>query len=255
MKRLLIFLLNFLNKFLKFFNLIIIKQSVSTNRVNISKFVLNGSEREWRQYAMYCCIFNEIRDIPGDILEFGVAGGTSITCFGKLNKIFNDNRSHRLSKKIVHGFDTFEGLPYFDKEKDTPKKVIKDMSVGGFNSNEEYYKLKKITKQIGNIKLYKGTFEHTLPKFLKEHNHMSFSLIHIDCDLHKSTVAALKDTIYLLNVGGVILFDEIFHENFPGETSGFWEVYNNLIKKNKNLTLEFKRVHSMPWKWYAVRTR
>ena len=30
-------------------------------------------------------IFNEIRDVPGDILEFGVAGGTSI-CFENLIK-------------------------------------------------------------------------------------------------------------------------------------------------------------------------
>lgn len=242
---------NLIQTFFKMFGLKVSKTGVSTSRQNLDAFTSDGADREWEQISMYCSIMNQLSSVPGDFLEFGVAGGTSFCSFARLVKIFDPYKHHRIGKRMLYGFDTFEGLPYFDEKKDVGKSRPGDMKLGGFNASKEYEKLKNRFHKYDNIRLYKGTFDITVPKFFEENRHASFALIHIDCDLHKSTIDALKPTILRLNVGGIILFDEIFHKDFPGETSGFFEVYNNI---NENITLEFKRVNSMPWKWYAVRT-
>ena len=68
--------------------------------------------------------------------------------------------------------------------------------------------------------------------------------------MYDSTKVVLKNTLNHVSIGGIILFDEIYHNNFPGETIAFNEEYN---KTSKDFRLKFYRVTSMPWKWYAVR--
>jgi hypothetical protein len=240
------------------FNLIglqLVRKRVSTQRWSLEDFYIHGTEREWQQLVMYCHVMDKIKAIPGDIAEFGVAGGTSFLSLLRLNKVYDPYRDHKYAKRVLFGFDTFEGLPYFDDKKDIGIKLPRDMKKGGFNASSEYTKLMQVIADEANVKFYKGIFDETVPVFFEENKHATFSLIHVDCDLHQSTVAALSETLPRLNVGGVILFDEIFHQNFPGETSGFWEVYNSLVDEHSHITLEFERVTSMPWKWYAVRTK
>jgi len=231
------------------------KKIVSTSKKNLDIFSTFATEREWQQITMYCHVMNEIRDIPGDIAEFGVASGTSFLPLVRLNDVFDNYKHHQVAKRSLYGFDTFEGLPYFDQNKDTGKNEVPDMKIGGFNAKNEYEILKNKISKFKNVKLYKGTFEKTIPEFLKDNNHVSFSLLHIDCDLHQSTLTTLKYLLPRLNVGGIILFDEIFHLNYPGETSGFFEAYNSLIENDNKITIKFKRLKSMPWKWYGTRIR
>ena len=249
--------LRILNYFLRKLSFILVKQGLSTQHKNLNQFFLNGSDREWQQILMYCHIMEQIKEVPGDIAEFGVAGGTSFLSFIRINKIYDTYKDHNIGKRMLFGFDTFEGLPYFNAEKDLGINTHndKDMKIGGFNAIKDYQIFLKNICSEKNVKIYKGSFEKTLPRFTRENKHVSFSLIHIDCDLHKSTVTALKETILKLNVNGIILFDEIFHKNFPGETSGFWKVYNSILDKKINYVLEFKRIKSMPWKWYAKRIK
>lgn len=242
---------NLPNQFLRKLGFEIRRSGASTRRLNLELFSEFGTDRDWHQVAMYCSVMNEIANIPGDIAEFGVAGGTSFSAFARLIKIFDPYRDHKVAKRMLYGFDTFEGLPFFDTAKDAGQNVPSDMQEGGFNASRDYPSLLERVKEYDNVILYKGVFDQSLPRFWEENKHASFALIHIDCDLHQSTIDALKSTILRLNIGGVILFDEIFHREYPGETSGFFEVYNNL---EENFCLEFKRVRGMPWKWYAVRT-
>lgn len=229
----------------------------STHRPALERFEHEGSEREWGQIMMYCRVMTETRDVPGDIAEFGVASGASFKAFVRLNGLLNKLRPHPNAKKKVFGFDVFSGLPEVDPQKDLPANTDvrpRDMTKGGFASQNTLLALRQFVEENENCRLYEGLFEDSLPRFLEENRHASFSLIHIDCDIFSSTKHVLDRLIDRLNVGGVILFDEIFHENYPGETSAFWDVYNGLSGENRKLTLEFLRVESMPWKWYAVRT-
>lgn len=229
----------------------------STHRPALERFEHDGSEREWGQIMMYCRVMTETRDVPGDIAEFGVASGASFKAFVRLNGLLNKLRPHQNAKKQVFGFDVFSGLPEIDDGRDLPATADvrpRDMVQGGFSSQGTLPLLRQFVEENENCRLYEGLFEDTLPRFLEENRHASFSLIHIDCDIYSSTRQVLDRLMTRVNVGGVILFDEIFHENYPGETSAFWDSYNALTGEDRKMALEFRRVESMPWKWYAVRT-
>jgi len=214
-----------------------------------------GTVREWQQLLMYASVFERSKDVPGDIAEFGVASGTSLKAFIRMNDIHNRRRPHEIAKKWVDGFDTFEGLPPLDSKIDlaTYQGVDPgDMKAGGYRSQGTVKELKAFCDNYQNCRLVQGLFSDTVPGFLAAQPHASFSLIHIDCDIYRSTLDVLVPILGRLNIGGVMLFDEIFHEGFPGETQAFFEAYN-LFKDT--LTLQFERVESMPWKWFCVRTR
>jgi len=226
-----------------------------THHLALNHLNEHGTVREWQQVMMYATVFQLTKDIPGDIAEFGVASGTSFKSFVRMNEIHNRQRSHDLAKKWVVGFDTFDGLPPLDPAIDliTYKGADPgDMKEGGYQSRGTLPQLQEFCAAHQHCRLVEGLFSDTLPKYFAENPHASFSFIHIDCDIYQSTMDALMPMMSRLNVGGVILFDEIFHDGFPGETQAFIEVYDRF---RNDVTLEFKRVESMPWKWYCVRTR
>lgn len=246
-------MLKTINRLLKKLNLKLHKYSTGTKKLSLHEFIEHSGEKEWRMITSYYHVLKNTKNIPGDIAEFGVSTGTSLLTFAKINKIYNESFRNDLSKKTIYGFDTFSGLPYFDPLKDKGENDVPEMRLGGFNANSDFEKLKEISEKIGHIKLIKGKFEDTIPKFIEKNPHFSLSLIHIDCDLHQSTYTVLKKLLNRLNIGGIVIFDEIFHKDYPGETSGFWDAYNEIKESNKNLVLKFERLDTFPWKWYCER--
>jgi hypothetical protein len=230
------------------------KSTPSTYQKNLEFFEEKGTDREWHQIMMYNEVFIKSSKIPGDILEFGVATGSSFKAFVRMNNIFNRERYHIVSQKRLYGFDSFEGLPELNKKIDLAGfggKEIGEIKKGGFNAKDFYKDIMKFTKVHKNCEIVKGWFDDTIPNFLDKNPHLTCSLIHVDCDIYESTKTVLKYFLSRLNVGGIILFDEIFQKNFPGETLAFIEQYN----ENNKICLKFKRVKSMPWKWYAIRKK
>ena len=121
----------------------------------------------------------------GSFLEFGVWKGKSI-------KIISELVGKR-SSKIVHGFDSFEGLP-------------EDWL--GFNDVKGKFNLHgKLPDVPKNVKLHKGWFHEILPKFLVE-NDESVSFLHIDADLYSSTICALNNTKDIIDEDTILVFDE-----------------------------------------------
>ena len=141
--------------------------------------MMHGNEK----FPMWECAVSKIK-IDGHIVEFGVHKGESINFLAKL-----------AYPKTIFGFDSFFGL-----EED----FVLDYPKGSFNLNG----IEPIVKE--NVKLIKGSFIDTLPKWLNE-NPGVFSLINIDCDTYESTSIVLncigpKKII----PGTLILFDEYF---------------------------------------------
>ena len=126
----------------------------------------------------------------GLIAEFGVATGRTINHIARLRP-----------EDIVHGFDSFEGLP-----EDWTSRMPK-----GFFKRDALPKVRK------NVELHVGWFDNTLPDFKAKHGDTPLQLLHIDSDLYSSAVTildTLKDNIV---PGTVIIFDEYL--NYPG-----WEL-------------------------------
>jgi len=150
----------------------------------------------------------------GSFLEFGVWKGKSITITSKL--VGGEG-----SRKIVHGFDSFEGLPEDWFGYDDVK--------GGFNLDG---KLPEVPK---NVKLYKGWFHETLPKFLVENNE-SVSFLHIDSDLYSSAKTVLNLLRERIVVNTIIVFDQYF--NYPNWQKGEFKAFQEFVKEN-NIRYEY----------------
>ena len=100
---------------------------------------------------------------PGLYLEFGVHQGVSL----------NFLSSKLPEGQIIHGFDSFEGLP---------DKWLFGRGLGHFSTGG------KLPEVGPNVRLHKGWFSDTLPPFLANESD-PISFIHIDCDLYVSTNA------------------------------------------------------------------
>ena len=148
-------------------------------------------------------------NVPGDIMEFGCWKGSNLMLMAKTLDIFSP-----MSMKKLWGFDLFEGLDFFD-EKDGSAKNLKGMYKG---SENDLVKIIKLFDYQGKINLIKGNILESLPKILKEKEHISLSLVYIDTDLYKTTELILNSLHERMMKGGLFVFDEFNHETWPGET-------------------------------------
>ncbi len=125
-------------------------------------------------------------DGEGHIVEFGVYKGDTIS--------FLASRV----KKVVHGFDSFEGLPE-----------------GSIHWTKGVGNLGGVAPEVPqNVVLHRGWFDRTIPEFLKDNDgHVSF--IHVDCDIYSSTKTIFDLLAERITEGTAIVFDEFFgHPNW-----------------------------------------
>lgn len=135
--------------------------------------------------VLYDCLMKTF-DIPGDIAEVGVYRGGTLRLLASLSP-----------HKIVHGFDTFCGMPQVDAAKDNHHKE------GNF-SETSYENVKNFLKDVPNIVLYKGIFPHTTANIID----IDFSFVHIDADIYPSVLAACNFFYPRMSPGGIIISDD-----------------------------------------------
>ena len=170
-------------------------------------------------------LYQKIIHLHGNIFEFGVRYGQNISLFTSYRGIyepFNHNR------KII-GFDTWEGFPSVDKEKD-PEEWKK----GDYGTPENYEifldELIMLHEQMAPIpsvikhKLVKGDASKTLKKYFENHPETIISLAYFDFDIYQPTKDCLEYIIPFLTKGAIIAFDEINMIECPGETVALREV-------------------------------
>lgn len=213
-------------------------------------------------------------NVEGDYYEFGVFQGSSIISVALIFKFL------RIKKKL-YGFDSFGGFPNYHKKdqfnqfnelfkkrkisKEHYKNVInfkkikqfinkkknkvlspKNISTSTDFSNNSFNFLKKKIRllKLNNIKLIKGNFEKTIPKFFKKNPKKKIFLANIDCDLYKSYELALNHAWPSLTKKGMIYLDEYYSLKFPGARIASDEFFKeNKIKpkKIKGLKTDFER--------------
>ena len=122
---------------------------------------------------------------PGLFMEFGVYSGTTI------------NYLASRTREIVHGFDSFEGLP----------EQWGSVPAGKFTRHGDLPAVRE------NVELHVGWFDRTLPGFLAEHLEPA-AFIHIDSDLYSSAKTVLELLRPRIVPGTILVFDEFF--NYPG---------------------------------------
>ena len=119
----------------------------------------------------------------GNILEFGVFQGNTIRRIAE-----------HFPKDVIHGFDSFEGLP---EDWDVGHRVI---------PREEFDRAGKLPEVPENVKFWVGWFDDTLPKYLNQYND-KIKLLNLDSDLYSSATTVfnhlndfiVKDTVIILD--------------------------------------------------------
>jgi O-methyltransferase len=127
---------------------------------------------------------NQTSKVNGAIAEIGVFKGGSAALIGELK-----------GEKKLYLFDTFEGLPDLNQH-DTSNEFHK----GQFKETSFEY-VKKLVAPFSNVTILKGYFPDTAGPIMNE----TFSLIHLDVDLHKTTKDALEFFYPRMSKGGIII--------------------------------------------------
>jgi hypothetical protein len=139
--------------------------------------------------------------------------------FAHLSSIFEPVN---YTRKIM-GFDTFAGFPNLTK--DDKGSLSKFAKKGGFKV-ESYNDLKKSISlfdsnrflgKIPKVELIKGDATKTIPKYIKENQHLIISLLYLDFDIYQPTKVAIENFLPRMPKGSIIVFDEINNPEFVGE--------------------------------------
>lgn len=168
------------------------------------RFVALFRERSRRAARdTYDFIDKEMRDALFHPNQFAVLGdrkdqiakpGTNIVDLG----VYKGGSTRALAKMFpdytIHGFDSFEGLP------EDWSHAIK----GSFGEIQG-----ALPDMPGNVKLYKGWFDQTLPVWAREHAGTPISLLRVDCDIYSSTKTIFDELGQFVESGTWICFDEL----------------------------------------------
>lgn len=106
--------------------------------------------------------------------------------------------------KIVHLFDTFEGMP-------TSKVSPGDWHRAGEFADAGDGPAIELQKNYPHVRIWKGIFPESAAGFDSR-----LSFVHLDADLYQSTMDGLNLFYPLLNPGGVILLDDYASLGCPG---------------------------------------
>lgn len=165
--------------------------------------------------------------VEGDILEFGVFGGTSLALLARAQQLDPKGMPRR-----AVGFDSFEGLP--DSSHSHERWQTGDcatmhswhplLSIGEPVSEQTCYELFERC-ELSPPAIETGAFDETLSRTIPG-EYSQAAVVHIDCDLYESTKTVLCRVEPILQPGCVLLFDDWFHyQGNPerGEAKAFSE--------------------------------
>lgn len=148
-------------------------------------------------------------NVPGDIAEFGCWKGSTTLLFAKSLKLFDP-----MGPKIVHAFDSFEGLTEFHP---SDSGVSERYATAYKGSREMLESCARLAGVADGIRIHQGIIEKVLPEFAVQHPHVRFSLVYCDTDLYSATKTILADTWRMITPGGLMVFDQWNMAEFPGE--------------------------------------
>lgn len=174
-------------------------------------------------------LFKKIINVQGSIIECGVYSGNGLFSWALLSSIYEPIGG--ILRQII-GFDTFEGFPHVNS-KDTKKGKLKwkkgDLKMKTYEeliSARKIFDQNRFLSQMNKINFVKGDFIKTGPKFLKENPHTLISLLFLDFDLYEPTKKALEIFLPRMSKNSIIVFDQINHSLWPGETLALLEKFN-----------------------------
>jgi hypothetical protein len=165
-------------------------------------------------------LYQRILAVPGSVFEFGTRWGRRLSVLLALRELYEP---YNYTRQIV-GFDTFSGIPGVHEH----DGAYTEIRVGSMSVVDDYADhLEEILDALesetaqGHIRRFdvcRGDVIRTLPEYLDAHPETIVSLAYFDLDLYEPTKTCLQAIRPHLVPGSVVAFDELAHQNFPGET-------------------------------------
>ena len=156
-------------------------------------------------------LYNEIKDLNGDIFEFGVFKGASISLWLQLVKLYETNG---LTKVV--GFDYFDSDELLKDLYGEDKKLMSD--VINRSSDKKDLSLDTIYNKCSHIlpnrvMLIKGDACDECISFKNKNPGARIKLLYLDMDLDKPTFIVLTNLWSLVVKDGIVVLDEYgFHK-------------------------------------------
>jgi len=195
---------------------------LKTNISRISKLIY--------QYEIY----KKIKNVPGDVFEFGVFKGISLIRLLTFRSIIENSFSRR-----IYGFDTFRNFPQ-EKSKTDKKLIRKWENEAGESISKNELNENLQLKKFENYELIEGDIKRTLPVFLKRQRNVKISLLHLDLEVYSATKYVIKKLINKMSPKGIILFDD-----YP-TVKGASKAVDELLLDNKNLKIKKLSYYQQP---------
>jgi O-methyltransferase len=148
-------------------------------------------------------------NLPGDFAECGVWKGGTALLLARVLKDQND--------KKLYLFDSFEGLPEVDREKDSWFQKGQ-YSAGSVTAVED---LLRDFQRIVNIR------PGWIPETFKGLENRRYAFVHIDVDIYQSNLDCCKYFYPRMISGGMMFFDEYAFAAAAGEKQAVDEFFAN----------------------------
>jgi hypothetical protein len=177
-------------------------------------FILSSDTKVFGKLLARTLLVDQVKDLPGDIVECGVFKGTGMLTFLKIKRFLCPNSG----KKVV-GFDFFnseelvKSLSGIDKE---AMSTLFDKRNYKHESNQAQL-FSDFVKNCGfedhEFELVPGDITKTAYEYAKERPGFRISLLYIDLDLDIPTYETLTALWDRIVKGGIVVFDEYaFHK-------------------------------------------
>ena len=178
-------------------------------------------ERLCRQEFFYNAFTTlEFNGIDGDYVEFGSHGGLTFSL------AYHEaiRRSH--SAKLW-AFDSFQGLPDSNEDKDSHPKWVKKVMSTSLSKFHKICAKRGVPKDAYNV--VPGFYDKSLPAIPDKEAPNNIALAYIDCDLYSSTKDVLEFLMPRLKHGMIIAFDDYFcysKNQMSGERLAMLEMFS-----------------------------
>jgi hypothetical protein len=207
---------------------------VFTPRINLARFLAHYE------------IFKRIVNVPGVVVDIGVYRGASTFTWAKLCEIFCPTDV----RKVVYGFDTFEGFPSLAGS-DGPPDPVQGRTTGGYHGGSTIEKdletarnamdQDRHLRHVGRIEFVKGDIASTVPEFVSRKGEgLRIALLNLDADLYEPTRVALEHFVPRMVRGGVIVLDEYAVETYGGESKAVEDYFRQRFGR-------LPRITKFPW--------
>jgi len=172
---------------------------------SFNSLMFSSDKRVFNKMMKKAEIYMLVKDLVGDIMEFGVFKGAGMALFLKLKQMYEPN-----SLMKVIGFDYFQADTLLNSLDGKNKAGMTDVLSRAKSLDLSIDAVHRRLSSFGgdNYMLIQGDAVVESKKFCRENPGAKVKLLYMDLDMGEPTYAILKDMWSRVSKGGIVVFDE-----------------------------------------------